>query len=218
MANTNHSITTYLSDMLAVEKHIKVPFDTQRADGDMNAYQDTQDVLTRLCAITDQHIATLEATLEELGGHEAAPAKNTVTQIEGAVAGLIDKMRKTKVSKALRDDYTALGLAAVSYSELLATADGLGATSVSTIAQRHLEDYAGLIMEIGECVPAVVLRELSQDGLPVDTSVSESTRRKIEQSWRSRAQSARSSGSIYGETDPLEQDEPIVSRGSDTLL
>jgi ferritin-like metal-binding protein YciE len=202
--------------MLAVEEHVKRPFDAQLGDRDFREYQDTTDVVTRLSALTERHIVDLRGALDRLGGHEAAPAKNTVTGFEGVVAGLIDKVRKTKISKALRDDYAALAFAVVSYSELLATANGLGDLETGTLAARHLEDYAGMLMELGECIPAVVVRELSEDGIQVDRTSSERTRSQIENAWRSRAQ-AEHGGGLTSETRSyrgdigLEQDEPIGS-------
>jgi len=187
MADTTHSLATYVSDMLAVEKHLRVPFDTQLNDGDFKEFQDTTDVVTRLSALADRHVSNLESALSSLGGHEAAPVKDAVTNVTGAVAGFVDKVRKTKVSKALRDDYAALAFAIVSYEELLATANGLGEAEVSALALRHLEDYAGILMELGECIPSVVLRELNHIGVTVDTSTSERTRESIAQAWRSRA-------------------------------
>lgn len=215
MADTTHSLTTYVSDMLAVEKHLRVPFDTQLNDGDFKEFQDTTDLVTRLSATTDQHISMLESTLRSLGGHEAAPVKDTVTSVAGAVAGIVDRVRKTKVSKALRDDYAALAFAIVSYEELLTTANGLGKIDVASLAQRHIEDYAGILMELGECIPSVVLRELNQIGVTVDTSTGERTRESIRQAWRSRAQTEREEperplGSVRGDIAP-QSSEPAWS-------
>jgi ferritin-like metal-binding protein YciE len=199
MANTTHSITTYVSDMLAVERHVTNAFETQRDDHDFHEYQDVNDVVTRLAALGTRHLDALSALLESLGGHEAAPLKTAVAGIEGAVAGLIDKVRKTKVSKALRDDYTALAFAIVSYCELLATAQATRSPEVSALAERHLADYASVVMEIGECIPAVVVRELADLDLDVDTSTVTQTRETIRQAWRSRTPAGESSTAIRGD-------------------
>jgi hypothetical protein len=212
MADSTHSLQTYLSDMIAVEQNLKRPFDTQLKDDDFQEYQDTTDVVTRLSALADQHLTNLQLTLDQLGGHELTPAKSAVGSFEGAVAGLIDKVRKTKVSKALRDDYAALAFAVVSYEELLATANGLGEGIVGSLAQRHLEDYAGMLMELGDCIPSVVVRELSQNGIQVDTSTSDETRSQIRNAWRSRASTRSYRGDIG-----VEQDEPIGSPESSSL-
>jgi hypothetical protein len=185
-----HSLATYVSDMLAVERHIRIPFETQRADGDVREYEDAAEVVNRLVALCDMHVEGLKKELERLGGHEASPIKSAVTELEGFVAGAIDKMRKTKVSKALRDDYTALGLCCVSYSELLATANGLHDGDVAALAKRHLTDYANAIMQIGECVPGVVLRELNDTpGVDVDATLVDRSRQEISEAWQSTARS-----------------------------
>ena len=184
MGNEQHSLATYVSDMLAVERHIRLPFDTQRSDKDVQEYSDAADVVNRLAPMTDMHIDALKEQLERLDGHEASGIKSAVTQVEGAVAGAIDKVRKTKVSKALRDDYTALALCTVSYAELLTTANGMGDAEVAALAQRHLADYAHMIMEIGGCISGVVMRELQAIGLEVDSSTVDSSRQAISQAWQ----------------------------------
>ena len=215
-----HSLATYVSDMLALERHIRIPFDTQRSDGDVQEYEDAAEVVNRLVALSDMHIDALKTTLDRLGGHEASPIKSAVTEFEGVVAGAIDKVRKTKVSKALRDDYTALALCCVSYSQLLSTANGLHDSDVATLAQRNLTDYANAIMQIGECMPGIVLRELNDTpGVDVDTALIDRSRQQISEAWRSTARSfheGESTGSTTGTTtrtgtiEPSTGDVPTV--------
>lgn len=184
MGNEQHGLATYLSDMLAVERHIRIPFDTQRADKDVMEYADAADVINRLAALSDMHIDALVAQLDRLGGHEASPIKSAVTQFEGALAGAIDRIRKTKVSKALRDDYAALALCTISYSELLATANGMNELEVADLAQRHLADYANAMMKISEYVAGIVVRELQKTGLEVDSATVDRSRQSISESWQ----------------------------------
>lgn len=191
MANTTHSLVTYVSDMLAVEQHLQRAFDIQRDDADFKEFQDVSDILLRLTALCERHVNDLNATLADIGGHEAASLKNAVGEIEGAIAGVIDKMRKTKISKGLRDDYAALAFAIACYTELLTTANGMSSPTVAAIAQRHLGDYASMIMDIGECVPNVTLRELRDLELDVDAASGERTVEDIRNAWRTRAETTR---------------------------
>jgi hypothetical protein len=184
MGNEQHSLATYVSDMLALERHTRIPFDMQRADKDMQEYADAADVINRLVAVSDMHIDALQAELERLGGHEGSPIKSAVTQVEGVVAGAIDKVRKTKVSKSLRDDYTALALCTIGYSELLTTANGMHDSALASTAQRHLADYARVVMEIGACIPGVVLRELQATGLDVDSATVDLSRQAVSECWQ----------------------------------
>jgi ferritin-like metal-binding protein YciE len=185
MANEHHSLATYVSDMLALERHIRIPFDTQRGDNDVMKYEAAASLTSRLASLSDQHVDALKACLERLGGHEASPIKSAVAEFEGFFAGAIDKMRKTKVSKALRDDYTALALCTASYTALIATANALGDASIASLAERHLQDYAQLIMQIGDALPGVVVQELRDTGLDVNTTTIATSRGTIEGSWSS---------------------------------
>jgi hypothetical protein len=184
MENDQHALATYVSDMLALERHVRIPFDAQRTDRDVQEYADAAVVVNRLVALSDLHIDALKEQLERLGGDEASAVKSAVTQIEGFVAGAIDKVRKTKVSKALRDDYTALALGTIGYSELIATANGMHDSQVAQLGERHLADYAKAIMEIGACIPGIVIRELQVDGLDVDSAVVDESRQAISQAWQ----------------------------------
>lgn len=198
MANEQHSITTYISDMLAVERHIREPFETQSKDDDVPKYQNALQLVTSLCDTSQRHVDELKAELDRQGGHEASGIKSAVTEIAGAAASAIDKMRKTKVSKALRDDYTALSLAVASYSALLATANALGKPDVAQLAERGLRDYSGLIMNIGRALPAIVIQELRETGLDVDESAIGTSTQAVEAAWRS---NARDQASSYGTID-----------------
>ena len=183
MANEQHSLATYVSDMLALERHIRIPFDAQCNDGDFKDFGDAYQLVSRISALSNTHVDGLQKTLDDLGGHEDSPIKSDVTEIEVAVAGAIDKVRKTKVSKALRDDYTALSLCCVSYSALLSTANAMGNGEVATLAQRFLQDYAQSVMDVGEAMPSVVVQELRAIDLEVDSATIESSRGQIAAAW-----------------------------------
>lgn len=198
MADEQHSLQTYVSDMLALERHVRIPFETQAKDADFGKYGDAQSLVQRLLTLSQTHIDALDSTLSRLGGHEASPVKSAVTNVEGFFAGAIDKMRKTKVSKALRDDYTALALCTIGYTMLQTTATALGDTATADLAQTHLRDYAQCVMQIGQSIPQIVLEELRDIGIAVDTSMAEPARQAAEDAWRSSARSSR------GETGSLE--------------
>lgn len=186
MADNQHSINTYVSDMLALERHIIVPFTTQLKDEDFQTYSEVRELLSKLTDVTERHIESLDALLERLGGHEASPVKSTVSAIEGFVAGAIDKLRKTKVSKGLRDDYTALSLCAAGYTMLNATANAMLSPEVADLAKAFLTDYARIVMEISEALPGIVVAELQDIGLTVETGTIEKSVEATQAAWRPR--------------------------------
>lgn len=198
MSDTQHSIQTYISDMLALEQHVRAPFETQLADDDFSGHATTQALLRRLSDLSNAHIDGLKALLSAEGGHEASPVKDAVSATAGFVASAIDKMRKTKIAKSLRDDYTALSLCSISYGMLLSTANAYGKPEVVELSQRHMRDYAQILMEISDAIPEVVIADLQDTGLAAYSGAVEESRSQIEQVWRSSA-AAEKGSSTTGE-------------------
>lgn len=184
MADIEHSLQTYVSDMLALEEHIRVPFETQLRDGDLPKYPSADALIRRLSDLSNTHIAAMKSALDALGGHEAHPVKSAVVNVEGWFASAIDKVRKTKIAKALRDDYTALSLCTVSYSMLLSTANAYGEPAVMQLAERHLRDYAQILMEIALAMPDIVVQDLQETGVPTNAATTNDSRRRIQDAWR----------------------------------
>jgi len=182
-----HSIQAYVSDMLALERHIEVPLGRQLQMGDTARFGDAQTVIAEIKRLTDAHVTELERLLEQTGGSAASPVKSAWSSLLGMGAAAIDSVRKTKVSKSLRDDYTALSLATISYTMLYTTAVGMGDTPTAMLAQRHLSDYARLVMQIAQVIPSIVLLELQADGETIATGAPETIRRQIQEVWRSQS-------------------------------
>ncbi|GAC1570948.1 MAG: hypothetical protein NVS3B7_00410 [Candidatus Elarobacter sp.] len=182
-----HSIQTYVSDMLALEQHIAQPLQRQLDMDDTSKYPDAKACIAQVKSLTDSHATALKQRLEEVGGHAASGIKSAWSSLLGVGAAAVDSMRKTKVSKSLRDDSTALNLASISYTMLHATSVGLGDEATANLAKRHLADYARLIMQINQVMPAVVLQELRDDGETVATGAAETIRQQTNEIWKSQS-------------------------------
>ncbi|GAC1398140.1 MAG: hypothetical protein NVS3B17_20670 [Vulcanimicrobiaceae bacterium] len=178
-----HVIATYVSDMLALERHIAQPIESQLKSGDHQEYGEAIAIISRIKTSTDAHIAALESQLKAVGGHAGSPIKSAWSALLGGGAAAINQVRKTKVSKSLRDDYTALSLAAISYTMLNATALGLGDKTTAALAKRHLDDIAPTIIEISKHMPSVVLKELRDDGEKVTISAADLSEQQTGESW-----------------------------------
>ena len=178
-----HTIATYLSDMLALERHIARPIDSQLASKDHQAYAQATQLVERIKAATQTHIAALEARLEAVGGHAGSPVKSAWSALLGGGAAALNQVRKTKVSKSLRDDYTALGLSAISYTMLHATAEGLGDPTTAALAKRALDEYAPIVIAISKAMPGIVLQELRDDGEDVSLSAASLSEDETAKSW-----------------------------------
>ena len=184
VSDEQHSIQTYLSDALALERHIAQPLQRQLDMDESSKFTAAAGLISTIKSLTDSHIANLERQLDAAGGHAASPVKSAWAQLIGAGAAAVDSARKTKVSKNLRDDYTALALATASYTMLNATALGLGDAGTAQLAKSHLEDYAPVIVQISRALPGVVLEELALDGKDVQISAAQIAEQDTANAWK----------------------------------
>ncbi len=178
------TINTYISDMLALEQHIETPLQSQLDDSEFAKSSAALRVVRETYTGVQSRISALQARLDAVGGHAGSPVKNAVSSLSGLAASAIDKVRKTQISKALRDDYTALSLASAGYTMLHTTALALGDDATATLSKNHLADVATEIMKISGTLPVVVLAELVEEGVNVDTSVSATADQNAEDAWR----------------------------------
>lgn len=184
MPDSIPKITTYVSDMIALEQHILQPIQAQANDEALQSIPSALKCINAMIMTVESHVRQLEARLEALGGHGGVGVKSGVASMMGAVAAAIENVRKTEVSKDLRDDYTALCLGSVSYTMLHTTASGLHDQLTADLAIRHLRDYATLIVQLGAVIPTVVLKELGDLGVAVDMALMEKARQEEENAWR----------------------------------
>jgi ferritin-like metal-binding protein YciE len=178
------TIADYLGDMHAVESHIEEALDRQ-----LDLFPDQPEAQMAVQGFHDMvkaqrdHVAALLE--QEPKGSVTNTVKDAGSTLLGKVAGMIDKVRTESQSKALRDDYTAFNLAAISYSMLYTTATALGDVKVAEMAEKHLTGYAGAIQKINDLIPAVVLHELKKDDHQVETSdVVAQSRKVIDRAWK----------------------------------
>ena len=184
MKDNREEIRPYVADMAAVEKHILEALERQRKDDTIKDFPNALGLIDRLAGTLKTHVENLETHLDSIpGGGVAAAVKETVTGVLGGLAGIYDKVRKDKVSRALRDDYTALSLATIGYTMLHSTALGLRQGTTAEIALRNLKELTPYIMQLAEVIPVVVLKELSLEGYDVDTSLSSQAVRNTQEAW-----------------------------------
>jgi hypothetical protein len=181
--NPNELLRQYVGDMLATDKHIHEAVRRQRDDENIQQFVEAHQLVSRLEATLDRLISDLENELERLGGSATSPVKDVVSSALGAMAGMYDKVRSEKVSKMLRDDYTALSLAAISYVMLHTTGRALQDRSVAELAIRHVRELAPMLSGIRRAIPVVVTSELAEDGLPIAVGVAPEAIRETQQAW-----------------------------------
>jgi len=164
MENPSELLRDHLRDMLAVENEMHAAFRRQEKDGRLRADDGAQRLVSCVEETIDRHVKALRKCLEDAGGKESA-LKMALGSVLGAAAGVYDGMRsEDPISRNLRDDYIALSTASVCYEMLHATALAADRKAIADLALRHLQDYAQLVMSIGDLLPHSLVRELFREG------------------------------------------------------
>ena len=183
MTERQDTLQPYVSDMLAVERHLLPAFENQSKDDRYARYPQARQLVNKIEATIHSHINGLENHLERLGGDAASPVKSALTAALGLAASAIENLRTNPVSKNLRDDYTALGLAAVSYTMLHTTGQALMDQQTADLAANYLKDYTPLIAEIGEVIPEVVVSELRDETELLNPGAAVEAVRRTQEAW-----------------------------------
>lgn len=176
-------LRTYVNDMIALERDITNAIEGQHSDGHVGAKPDVQRLLVQIASRSAARRDALAEHSEVLGGGMGAAVKESVTAVTGVLASLYAKVRPHPVSRMLRDDVTALNLAATSYGMLYTTALAYGDETIAETALRHLDELPAQIMEISSLIPGVVVKELAKDDPSVNTGAAELASEAIEQVW-----------------------------------
>jgi len=176
------TVQDYVGDMVSLESHIEEVLDRQ-----LKMAQDHPGVAPAVQRFHDMvkhnrdHMKQVQESIGTTGGNPIAKAGASVL---GVAAGLIDKVRPEGLSKALRDDYTAFNLAAISYTMLHTTSSGLGFAEIATVCEEHLRSYASAIQEINHLIPGVVAWELEKDGHAFNPSAVNQTTTMVDAAWK----------------------------------
>ncbi|MEP7325218.1 MAG: DUF892 family protein [Gemmatimonadota bacterium] len=185
-SNIKEALHGYITDMLSVERHISSALEAQIKD--LEDHPTVQSELRTIHATVLSHTQTLETLTEQHGGEKVAGTiKKLGSVIAGLAAGAIDMVRNEGVPKDLRDDYAAFSLASIGYVMLYTTGVSLGERMVSDVAQRHLSDYAEVVMTLHNLIPGVVIEFLQEEGLPAKEESLAEISKTLENVWRQEA-------------------------------
>ena len=184
MQARSDTLQQYVSDMIAIEEHIANAVKRQVEDKDVLNNPQASRIIQNILQYAEQHSQHLKQHLESIGGDPAKGIKEVATSALGAVAGMYDKIRSEQVSKMLRDDYTALNLAAIAYTMLHTTGLALQDQGTASLALRHLQHYTPIIMELNQIIPSVVVAELKDDGLNVIEGSAQQAVNNTQNAWK----------------------------------
>jgi len=180
----HQEISDWLGDIVALESHVEEAMDGQlKLDGSpelTGAIQRFHDTVR-----DSKHRA--EAYQNQYGSTAGNPVIKKGSELLGKAAGLVDKLRKDSVSKALRDDSTAYNHLATAYAMLHTTAMAFNDSESVTFAEEGLRTYARLVQDLNHMMPAAIVYDLTVgDHAPViDAGVVDQCRATVYGIWKS---------------------------------
>ena len=184
MTNPSDILNGYLTDMNAVEEHIAEALERQLNGDAIKKYPEASRVVSQLHGTLERHTREIAAKVERREGLDVAGAlKEALGDALGFAAGLYDKVRDDKVSRMIRDDYTATSLAAISYHMLHTTALGLKNQEVADLALRNLKDLTPILVDLSKVVCEVVAKELADEDKVFDGTVGPQAVRNTQEAW-----------------------------------
>lgn len=184
LLNQRQSILrTYVNDMIALEEDFAQAVKGQLASEEVQRDPNVADLLHGLAGACEIRKEALERVSKELNGELGATLKEAAAAAAGTLAGLYGKLRKHPVSKMLRDDVTALNLAATSYGMLYTTAVAFHEDEVAETALENLNQLPAEIMDITTQLPGIVVSELAQEDAELNPEAAELASEAIEDAW-----------------------------------
>ncbi len=180
----SHQIADWVVDIVNIEGHIEEAMDRQ-----LTLKPENPEVAQAIQHFHDTVRASKYRAQDyekELGRTRGGGLQETASELLGKAAGLIDKIRKDTVTKALRDDYVAFNLAAVAYTLLHTTALALNDQKTVAFAEQGLQTYAGLVQQVNHILPQATVDELvKNEEVPVaDAGVVGQARETIDRVWK----------------------------------
>lgn len=179
------AIRKHLSDMYAVEQHIRDAIERQRSDERLKNNVEANQVVIEIERVLNKHLEALDELADHYDTQVQSAAKEALGKALGIAAGLYDRVRgKHPLSRDVRDNYTALSLAAMAYTSFHTFGLAAGEDRIADLASNHLQDITPLLVEISKVVPDIVAEETAeQSDFPADASVAKQATANTQAAW-----------------------------------
>jgi hypothetical protein len=194
MENHTGTLKQYLREQIALEEQLLRNVEEQLHEVQCAEYADARVLLEKTKTALEGHFTPLNELLDQL--ERDAPlilangAPPNGTREPGSHRGSTGSSReeerreRRRISRILRDDFSALNTVALNNTLLHTSALALKCHDIASVALKHIENLLPLLVEIGALVPDVVAREISKVAPRVETEVAEVALKNVIQAWR----------------------------------
>jgi hypothetical protein len=187
-SKTHKAISDWIGDIVALESHVEEAMDRQLKLKSTSTA--ATDAIKRFHDTVRASKQRAVAYREEYGSTPGNPIKEFGSNLLGKAAGVVDMLREDSLSKALRDDFAAYNLLAISYTMLHTSSMAFQDEQTRAFAEQGLRTYAKLVQEINNVMPDALVADLQEnaDDHPVaNPKIAAECRRAIDAIWKQTA-------------------------------
>ena len=178
-----------LTDVVGVEQTILQRVERQLRDERVKKYDQAFEMFEKIKTVLALQTGELEAHLSTIDGGFETKLKKTASSLAGSVAYIYDKFRTNEpVSRSLRDFYTLLNHAVISYEMLHTIVLAFNEDDIADMGRRHMAELAQLVVELSEVIPFVLASELADElTIKGEQSVAQQAVVQYREAWPHRA-------------------------------
>jgi hypothetical protein len=175
--------TKYLTDLMALEKHLLETINRQRSDEDVRLNVYVNELIIRIERCARDHYDSLKELSAAYLVEENA-IKKALGTVLGTAAGLIEGIRDHKLPRILRDNYVMLSVAAMQYTTVHAFASAIRDERLASQSLLHLRDITPLLVALSKLLPEVVVADVAVDhGAVIDLAAADLARTRTQEAW-----------------------------------
>ena len=182
MEDYNEILRQHIGEQIALEEHLCKIIEEQILDLEDSNFAEAKKVLRNTIDVLENNFEPLNTILTKLENgldSKSVNGNGTKSHYSSDLA-----QNKRRISRMLRDDYSALNLITMSNTLLHTTALALKQDDVAELALQHLRQLAPLVVKLGEIVPSIVFAELNMGSTKFDPSLAEIALRNTKQAWQ----------------------------------
>lgn len=173
----------YLTDLRALERYLIEALELQEFEKDLRSHREAALLVSDTLDLLRYHVAKVDEEIESLDCDPRSALRRSVAAISGAFVTSVSKLRSRETSKILRDNLTMLNLATASYAILHSGALAVGHTALADLALIHLRELTGIIAEINQLLPRVVVAEVARTVATTSETAADRAFQNTESAW-----------------------------------
>lgn len=171
MKNQSDILKQEICEQIAIEENICTMMEEKISEIEGTNFIDARGLLSQVSMVLESHYGLLNDLLTKLEeSSEAVQEKDLGEKTKELIKSFDRENDQWRISRILRDVYSALSLITISNTQLNTIGLALNNKEVADIALNHLEVLAPLVVKMGLMAPEVVTRELRKNDVPIDPS------------------------------------------------